>query len=310
MSSNQPRKLYRYQSFGSKTIELLCHDQLHFSDPIAFNDPLDCKPSIESDSDIDTLRLILSTLIQQRVESKTREYLKSANLKGKKVDSYSKKRGKQRTNSELENIAYHATNPEHDGSVEENESWLLTSEIQSELLKRYNRGICCFSSSVKNPLLWSHYGDQHHGISVGYGLDRKPRAKPQKVVYGGSRIVLTSLVEQALLSNDKKSLKQLDKSLLLRKAPSWGYELEWRLFGNRGIQSSPLLLKDVTFGLRCPGAIVYAVVSALESREDVSFYRIHEDRRSFKLNSKPVDKDELFAHFPHTAESGEEMFGS
>ena len=67
MPSDRPRKIYRFQRFTARTFESLCHDQLHFADPIAFNDPLDCQPTVESDSDRGELRLILTELIRRRI---------------------------------------------------------------------------------------------------------------------------------------------------------------------------------------------------------------------------------------------------
>ncbi|MDH5573405.1 MAG: DUF2971 domain-containing protein, partial [Gammaproteobacteria bacterium] len=148
MTANKPVKFYRYQRFSAMTVESLCHDQLHFANPVAFNDPLDCQPSVESDSDKDTLRLLLAEIIRRRVEAEVLSSMKGAKLKGMKLESHAKKMGDQAARNELDNIAYHATNPDYEGSVEDAESWLLTNEIQSELHKQYDRGVCCFSSAV------------------------------------------------------------------------------------------------------------------------------------------------------------------
>ena len=310
MSSEQPRKIYRYQRFSVMTVESLCHDQLHFADPDAFNDPLECQPTVESDSDRDTLRLVLTELIRRRVESEALASLKIAKLKGKKAAAHAKKLGEQAARNELVNIAYHATNPDYEDSIEENECWLLNIKIQDELLRQYDRGVCCFSSVVDNPILWSHYGDHHSGVCIGYGLNRNPKPKLHKVKYGGNRTVLTSLIAKALLNGDPKSKEFLDCNVLLRKASSWRYEREWRLLSHRGIQDSPLALKDVTFGLRCPTSVMHAIITALESREEeVKFYQMYEVRGSFKLKRKSVDVGEMRAYLPHTARSGVEIFG-
>ena len=191
------------------------------------------------------------------------------------------------------------------------ECGLLTYQIQRELLKRYDRGICCFSPTFSNPLLWSHYGDQHNGICIGYSLKREPKPILRKVEYGGSRTVNTSVIAKAFLSNEKDAQDFLDRDVLLRKAPSWRYEREWRLFGNRGVQDSALSLQDVTFGLRCPVAIIHSVIAALETRNPkIKFYEIYEVRGSFKLKRRPVDTCEMRAFLPRTARSGIEIFGS
>jgi DUF2971 family protein len=310
MPSDRPRKIYRFQRFTARTFESLCHDQLHFADPIAFNDPLDCQPTVESDSDRGELRLILTELIRRRIEAEAFASLKNAKLTGQKASGHAKKLGEQTARNELANIAYLATDPDYEVSKEEAECRLLTVEIQRELLKRYDRGVCCFSSSVVNPLLWSHYGDQHRGLCVGYDLNRRPKPKLQKVTYGGSRTVVTSLIAKALLEKDPKSQELLDRNVLLRKASPWGYEREWRLLGNRGVHDSPLALKDVTFGLRCSIAVIHSVVAALENREDdVEFYEMLEVRGSFKLKRRSVDIDEIRAFLPYTARSGVDLFG-
>ena len=310
MSDNQPKKLYRYQAISSRTVESLCHDKLYFSDPASFNDPLDCKPTVISDSNRATLRKILSELIKRRVTAEIRESLKNARLQGKKAEAHAKQSGVQAAQQELANIAYNATNPEFEVSEEEAEFWLLKSEIRHELLKQYHRGVCCFAVSVYNPLLWSHYADQHQGVCVGYRLARVPLPKIHKVVYGGSRAIKTSLIARAILNNDHEAQNLMDRDVLLRKAPSWRYESEWRLLGNRGVQDSPLRLADVTFGLRCPKALKYALVSALEPREEtVKFFEMYELPGTFKLKRKLVDTGELGLYFPHTAISAEEIFG-
>lgn len=310
MSYSKNKKIYRYREVNTWTIESLVHDHLYFTNPTSFNDPFDCQPVVESDSDRDTLRLLLAKLISCRIEAEATASLKSAQLQGKKASDHAKRLGKQAAQSILKDMEYHATNPDYECGIYEAECRLLTYEIQSELLKRYDRGVCCFSTIFHNPLLWSHYGDQHRGLCIGYNLDREPMPTLRKVEYGGSRKVKTSLITKALFNDDQSAQESLDRDVLLRKASPWRYEREWRLFGNRGIQDSVLALKDVTFGLRCPTAIMHSVISTLEKRDDeVEFYEIYEVYGSFKLKRRPIDTGEMRASIPRTARSGIEMFG-
>ena len=309
MSNNKHKRIYRYQKFSTWTIESLVHDHLHFADPTSFNDPFDCQPVVESDSDRETLSLILTKLIVRRIEAESTASLKAAQFQGEKATKHAKMLGEQAAKSKLQGFAYHATNPDYECGRYEAECLLLTSEIQSELLKRYDRAVCCFSTIFNNPLLWSHYGDQHRGLCIGYNLDRNPMPILRKVEYGGSRKVKTSLIAKALLNDDQSALELLDRDVLQRKASMWRYEREWRLFGNIGVQDSVLALKDITFGLRCPAAIIHSVIAALESRDDsVEFYEIFEVYGSFKLKRRPVDTGEMRAFLPHTARSGIEIF--
>ncbi|MEZ9461561.1 DUF2971 domain-containing protein [Vibrio splendidus] len=305
----QPNKVFRYQQFSALSIDALCHDQLYFANPKDFNDPFDCSPSVMSDSDIHELRQILTEQIQKRVEAETLSSLDKAKAYWEGAEAHASRMGRQSAEAEIANIAYYATDPSHNGKVEEYESWLLTIGIQSELLKQYDKGICCFSSSDLNPLLWSHYGDQHRGFCVGYSLNRSPKPNLHKVNYGSDRIVHTSVIAKAVIEGNPKYQQNLDENVLLRKAPPWSYEEEWRLLGRRGIQDSVLMIEEVTFGLRCPAAVMHSIISALENRsEKVKFYEMYQTRDSFTLKKRSVD-DEIMHHLPRTARSGIEIFG-
>lgn len=308
MTKGAPQKIYRYQSFNARSIDALCHDQLYFSDPSTFNDPLDCKPSVACDSDVETLRDVLKSLVIRRVSGEILSSLKAGKIKGNEAGRHAQRQAEKDANSEIENIAYQATNPEYEVRVEDSEIRLLTYGIQAELLKQNDRGICCFSEEYSNPLLWSHYGDQHKGFCVGYSLDRRPKPIVKKVKYGGVRTVKTSLVAKAVLDNDIESQRILDESVLLRKAEPWGYEKEWRTFGSVGLHESSLKLEEIIFGLRCSSSVMYSIMESLKSR-GVSFYRISVVNDSFELN-RTDDFYDLCSFLPRTSRSGIEIFGS
>jgi Protein of unknown function (DUF2971) len=303
-------RFYRYQGFSARTVDSLCRDELYFASLADFNDPFDCKPVVELDSNTAALREVLLLLVAARVSSETQNALAAAKLKSDKAVAYARRSGEHEAADKLADIAYNATNPDYDCSKEDAERRLLAASIERELLRQYDKGVCCFSESFNNMLLWSHYGDQHRGLCVGYGLDRKPKPKMQRVLYGGTRTVKSSLIAKAIVDKDEPASAALDEHVLLRKAPEWRYEKEWRLLGARGVQDSCLLLTDVTFGLRCSEAIKHALISALGSRAPkVDFYEIRNARGTFRLRRAEVDLDEMARSFPRTAESGIEMFG-
>ncbi len=306
-----PKKVYRYRNFSSLTVDSLCRDELFFSDPTAFNDPLDCQPTVEADSNSEDLRALLSKLITQRISSETISSLKKTKVQGTSAERHAAMLADKTACDELNNISYNATDPQHDCSREEAERWLLTFEIERELLKKNDKGVCCFSSVYDNPLLWSHYADQHHGMCIGYDLTRNPEPNFYKVIYGGNRIIKTSLIMQAIIDCDSEAKETIDQNIFLRKAFPWRYEREWRLFGQRGLQNSPLCMIEITFGLRCSEAVKHSIISALESRENtINFYEMHEIRGSFKLKRREIDVGEMQAFYPKVARSVEEMFGT
>lgn len=199
---------YRYRAFSVNTLESLCLDTLYFSNPGSFNDPLDCNPTIECDSSIEELRSILKLLIYRRVEADVYNNLKKAKIKHEDANNHAMFNAQNEASRELQDIAYHATNPEYEVSVEEAESWLLLVQIEREILKYYERGVCCFSKTYSNPLLWSHYGDQHKGLCIGYGMERNPMPQLHEVDYDGGRSIYTSALKAALIDKNEAAKKK------------------------------------------------------------------------------------------------------
>lgn len=307
MAKRVPNIFYRFRSFSEATLDLLCHDSLHFANPSTFNDPLDCKPSLDPDSTVEELRELLATLVKQRVQTEMIESLKRARIGGDRAQIHAHKGADNEASRILSDVAYHATNPEYDDSPENVEIKLLRNKIHDELARYYERGVCSFSSTYSNPLLWSHYGDQHQGLCIGYDLVRNPQPVMRKVIYGGNRIIKTSTLVAAILRDDQRAREKLEKDMLLRKARCWEYEAEWRLIGKQGIQDSPLRLKEITFGLRCPSSIIYTVVTALRNRKQpIKFFEMYVVRDSYRLGRKVPNFEELHLYMPRTAESAEE----
>lgn len=305
----QPEKVYRYQTFNDLSLNALIFDQLYFSDPGSFNDPLDCQPSVVTDSNLTELRTVLTIQIQKRLKAENLSSLKQAKIMGSRADEHAGKTAQQTAQNKLNELAYYATNPDYEVGIEEAEIFLLRYEIQAELLKQYDRGICCFSSEQDNPLLWSHYADQHRGICAGYSLERNPKPNLLKVEYGGDREVRTSSIAKAVIDNNLAHQEKLDRDILLRKALPWKYENEWRLLGNRGLQDSDLSLEEITFGLRCPTSVIHAVVSALNGRsKPINFYETYLIDGSFSLMIRQLDIEKIL-FLPRVAKSGIEIFG-
>jgi len=306
--SSTPTTVYRYRTFSASTVNLLCSDEQFFANPSDFNDPFDCSPIVEIDSDLSRLRAILRELVATRVHAETLAALRNAKFSETSAVSHAEQVAQNEASRAVQYVSYHATNPEYDDRASA-EVAMLGFEIQLELGNRYGKGICCFSEEFNNPLLWSHYGDQHRGLCIGYSLDRRPPPKLQQVQYGGNRTVTTSLLEQALLENRTDAVELLDAQVLLRKAPEWGYEKEWRLIGKVGLQDSPLKLVEITFGLRCSAAVQHTVVKALQARaEPVAFYEMRNTPGTFLLERVELNMEEM-AFLPIVAQSGVEIFG-
>ncbi len=306
-----PPLVYRFQKFSSITIDALCHDELYFADPESFNDPLDCQPVVRSSSDLKTLRQILFKLIARRIEADLIPELEKAKLIEPEDHNDAKEAGQRRAKYELQYLRHMATNPNDERPVDEAEALLITSEIELEFQMLQDRGVCCFSEHIKNPLLWSHYGDNHYGFSVAYSTNRMPKPELHKVVYGGDRIISTEIIAKAFLEESSLARAELDQKAILRKALPWAYEGEWRLIGDKGLQESCLKMERIYFGLRCPNSVILTIVCALEARENqIEFYRMRVVDDTFELKPKKVYPSEIQTYLPHTAASGIEIFGT
>ena len=65
--------------------------------------------------------------------------------------------------------------------------------------------------------MWSHYGDQHRGICVGYSVPEDAADEVRRVDYGGDRKVWVSQVA-AMLEGNQVARRKVDDAVLLRKA--------------------------------------------------------------------------------------------
>jgi hypothetical protein len=167
---------------------MLCHDHLYFANPLSFNDPLDSKPTLEIDSSLQDLKRLLASLVKRRVRTEISRSLAQANLDGDKAKAYAQRQATLEAIRVLEEIAHYSTDPEYEMTEEQAETQLLTHRVHEELARYYESGVCCFSTTHSNPLLWSHYGDQHRGLCVGYDVMRRPRPRLRKVLYGGTEL--------------------------------------------------------------------------------------------------------------------------
>lgn len=110
-------------------------------------------------------------------------------------------------------------------------------------------GLLCFSKSWRNPVLWSHYADEHKGICLGFDV---PESFLYEVKYVSERLQFEQLVP------DEVQLQQL----LRTKFKDWEYEAEYRRIVRLHKTSeadnlhsrqfdSDLELREVVLGARC-----------------------------------------------------------
>lgn len=291
-----PRRLYKYRDFSNRTLSMLIDDIIYFADPTTFNDPLDTKPALAADIDNAALEIILARLIEDRTVAEMSAAAKTIRYRGPRTLDHIARQGRKAAERALADLRYNATDPEYE--IEDPQRFLLSYYVQEELLRRYDKGVFSLAARATCPLMWSHYGDQHRGLCIGYSVPPAAVSDVRKMRYGGSRLVQASAVA-AMLGGDDAARRRVDDDVLLRKAKPWIYERELRLIGPRGEQNSPLELEEIVFGIRCPPAVKYGVVQALAQRSQaVQFFEVREQRDSFVLAKHKVDISELASSRP------------
>ena len=115
-------------------------------------------------------------------------------------------------------------------------------------------GLVCFSSQWQNPVMWSHYGDKHKGICLGFDVSDEIL---KKVKYVTNRKTIN--IGQSLDEHGIKS--ELLSSAIRYKFKEWSYEREYRGIvpleekDSNGFYFVPFsddfFLKEVIIGARC-----------------------------------------------------------
>jgi hypothetical protein len=115
-------------------------------------------------------------------------------------------------------------------SVNDPYEWVPYSNIVDDDFSRQwwhsyygNRiGFLCLCEDAKNPVMWSHYGEKHCGIVLGFDCDPE-FFKP--VVYSKERVCWDGLEDL-----DRVSQRKLFTSFIFQKYEDWAYEREHRGF--------------------------------------------------------------------------------
>lgn len=111
--NEQSDMFFRYRAFNTLTLESLCNDELYFAEPSMFNDPFDCKPNFECDSEPEQLKTLLKTLVIKRMAAHVIHSLKNAGLNGEKTRVYAEKHARAEANRTVDYLEFMATDPDY-----------------------------------------------------------------------------------------------------------------------------------------------------------------------------------------------------
>lgn len=102
--------------------------------------------------------------------------------------------------------------------------------LPEALRKAYESlGIICYSKTVEDPVIWTHYGDRHGGIALGFEYTSFP---PHPVNYpkDNKRFRINADDLPSAYLSPKAGLEVNLGEAFLQKAHSWNYEQEFRHF--------------------------------------------------------------------------------
>jgi len=278
--SNLPAKLYKYCSFSANTLQVLSREEVYFANPASFNDPLDCKPTI----DVNVDRLSLEKLFLKMLADKIGK--EEALRRLQKCCDSSSEIGDYKT----------------DIKAGEYYDLILASTIQNELMREMSEvGVLSLAKHWHCPLMWSHYADQHHGICIEYNtanhMCTKMHIAIQAVGYNKPRAIKASDLVEWKLRDSIEAKNTIRDIFFFVKAKPWRYEQEWRALSNRvGLECSPFQISAVYFGLRSANAVQTTLVKLFaDDYRRIKFYDVYAPDNNFSLKRRGVNIDEIKA---------------
>ncbi|HMG13829.1 MAG TPA: DUF2971 domain-containing protein [Saprospiraceae bacterium] len=209
------RYLYRYRKLNTYFEEILTKNQLHFANLKDLNDPFEGKAEIDSNnSELEIQEFLINDQFEKIINQKSTEF---------------------KTREELKWVAERMINmPITFQRIGE-------ETINSQIDKCF---VCCFSNTVDNKLLWSHYADEHKGVCLKFDVkeDEDFFAFLLQVIYQENRPIYNHINE---------ALNFIDK-IIATKSIDWKYEEEYRIWkGERGPHKfKKNALVEIVFGCR------------------------------------------------------------
>lgn len=278
MKKKFPNKVYKFRKWDldSNSSEFLNSKRIisdktvYFASPSEFNDPFDI--------DIVPNYLLLSKDDWERKLQGLLEY-------GKRVGWNSE----QHLNERIQKLLIGDPIPIWDNKYE-------LQELGFKMLRSYqvNGGIFSASPNKSNILMWSHYADNHNGISFGFDTSDFQKDTSSNCGY----VIYTDELRKPDIKPDiDERLTDVFK-LFNFKAPFWSYEDEFRFFlliieGRSRVNSfDPKTLKEVIFGEKMEMNMkrrTYEFIKGFREFNHLEFYSAHKKPGYFDLTIKPFD---------------------
>lgn len=164
-----------------------------------------------------------------------------------------------------------------------------------------NSGICSFTYNLLNPIMWTHYSNEHKGICLMYEFPSNFITEKNdifgiiEVKYDDNRITNWFLKNSKKLSSlaFEDIAMEVTKIMFSSKGIEWKYEKEQRILSR---SPNPITIKkkyltQICFGLDTPVSdrnIIYKIIEKLEYKP--IFCEIKKSNKDFTLNAIDIIK--------------------
>ncbi|MBB6249159.1 DUF2971 domain-containing protein [Rhodanobacter sp. A1T4] len=222
--------------------KLMLGNELWFANSKSFNDPFDCRMRFDTSS-------------------------YSSDLADKYIQFLVKK-----TNITKIEATILVSNAQKKGS--------FTAQHLADLLNEHNLnlrdkfGIFSASLDPRNPLMWAHYAQEHHGVCLQF------EAAMDKLFWRGMQVSYEDKfpIQSDPLGHDDELDKEFALRMISQKSTDWRYEKERRLlhFGSSNLllPYTPKALTGVILGYRCEDTVRSDVLNLIEKREEKFGYKV------------------------------------
>lgn len=241
--------IYRYRNF-ERGLEMINNQELFLSKPDDFNDPLDCYEG----------------LVNFKM---TKEFTREHITKYVAKMGITTREQRRRIESQL---------------LKDPKSLKLEDFFKSQ---KQQFGVCCFSWSLKNIVLWGNYADNHKGLCLGFR-----NLKPVETgLYGIYPVNYVSEINQYEFSSleDNKYWEHW----LCTKYKDWKYEDEVRLISktyNGKLKFPKEALTEIYLGLSTSEELEKETISSLIKNNyssNTKLFKMTIDKKMFSL--QPIE---------------------
>ena len=261
--------LYKYRAISERTSEIIRKKKVWLAKPSSLNDPNECR--FEAPDSAQVRKAVAETKRHQLAGFMAHAAMAQKNgesfftLRGRVINRLLSKIKKSPGLEQRYKVA--SAFLKEVGSAGFSDPHDQANSIDKIVQKV---GIFSLSEDPLNMLMWSHYGDSHKGVALGFAASTGSRlADPkscQSIRYEDGAITFdfsvgrltevyyakqpdgTMRMEGSVQINDE----QIQKALFT-KTTEWGYEKEWRYYEpNFGEYDYPGELVEVVFGLNMP----------------------------------------------------------